>query len=118
MGELVNVLPVLVGIEDFLDVFLLKKVLYVQYMVNKNILNSVHEGNVKKQRNQAKLNADDILFMSYSEMWRTTGPEPAEDYPEEAAEEVMYEEDAYTGAMAYEEKAAAQKEGSAEPAEE
>ena len=71
--------------------FLLKKVLYVQYMVNKNILNSVHEGNVKKQRNQAKLNADDILFMSYSEMWRTTGPEPAEDYPEEAAEEVTEE---------------------------
>ncbi len=53
--------------------FLLKKVLYVQYMVNKNILNSVHEGNIKKQRNQAKLNADEVTFMSYSEMWRTTG---------------------------------------------
>ena len=71
--------------------FLLKKVLYVQYMVNKNILNSVHEGNVKKQRNQAKLNADDILFMSYSEMWRTTGPEPEEDDPEEPAEEAAEE---------------------------
>lgn len=50
--------------------FLLKKVLYVQYMVNKNILTSAHEGNVKKQRNQAKLNADEIAFMSFSEMWR------------------------------------------------
>ena len=60
-------------------------------MVNKNILNSVHEGNVKKQRNQAKLNADDILFMSYSEMWRTTGPEPEEDDPEEPAEEAAEE---------------------------
>ena len=50
--------------------FLLKKVLYVQYMVNKDILNTVHEGNVKKQRNQAKLNADEIAFMSFSEMWR------------------------------------------------
>ena len=74
--------------------FLLKKVLYVQYMVNKNILNSVHEGNVKKQRNQAKLNADEITFMSYSEMWRTTGvteEEPAEETAEEAAEETAAE---------------------------
>lgn len=56
--------------------FLMKKVLYVQYMVNKNILNAVHEGNVKKQRNQAKTNADEVPFMSYSEMWRLgTGEE-------------------------------------------
>ncbi len=54
--------------------FLLKKVLYVQYMVNKNILNTVHEGNVKKQRNQAKINADQITFLSYSEMWRCEAP--------------------------------------------
>ena len=59
--------------------FLMKKVLYVQYMVNKDILNSVHEGNIKKQRNQAKLNADEISFLSFSEMWRIT--------PETAAEE-------------------------------
>lgn len=83
------------------DWFLLKKVLYVQYMVNKNILNSVHEGNVKRQRNQAKLNADEITFMSYSEMWRTTGETeeapaeaeaPAEEAP--AAEETPAEETA------------------------
>ena len=54
--------------------FLLKKVLYVQYMVNKSILNTVHDGNVKKQRNQAKLNADEISFLSYSEMWRMQAP--------------------------------------------
>ena len=56
-------------------------------MVNKNILNSGHEGNVKKQRNQAKLNADEISFMSYSEMWRTNGEieEPAAEEPAEAA---------------------------------
>ena len=41
-----------------------------QYMVNKDILNNVHEGNVKKQRNQAKLNADQVLFLSYSDMYR------------------------------------------------
>ncbi len=74
--------------------FLLKKVLYVQYMVNKNILNTVHEGNVKKQRNQAKLNADEITFMSYSEMWRTTGvteEEPAEETAAKAPEETAAE---------------------------
>ena len=78
------------------DWFLLKKVLYVQYMVNKNILNSVHEGNVKKQRNQAKINADEITFLSYSEMWRTTGALPEEEAPAEepAAEEAAPAEEA------------------------
>ncbi|NCB32870.1 MAG: hypothetical protein EOM64_03140 [Erysipelotrichia bacterium] len=68
--------------------FLLKKVLYVQYMVNKNILNSVHEGNVKKQRNQAKLNADEIAFLSFSEMWRMTR-EQADHMQEEEKKEEM-----------------------------
>lgn len=67
--------------------FLLKKVLYVQYMVNKNILNSVHEGNVKKQRNQAKLNADEVAFLSFSEMWRITAPQPQEETADLPAEE-------------------------------
>lgn len=70
--------------------FLLKKVLYVQYMVNKNILNTVHEGNVKKQRNQAKLNADEISFLSFSEMWRMSRDQADqmshEEAPEKAAE--------------------------------
>lgn len=58
-------------IEQFIiQWFLLKKVLYVQYMVNKNLLNTRHDGNVKKQRNQAKMNADEISFLSFSEMWR------------------------------------------------
>ena len=69
-----------------IDWFLLKKVLYVQYMVNKNILNTVHEGNVKKQRNQAKVNADEVTFLSYSEMWRLTDT-PAEETEEPAEEE-------------------------------
>lgn len=51
--------------------FLLKKVVYVQYMVNKDILEKVHEGNIKKQRNQAKNNADEIPFVSYSDCWRS-----------------------------------------------
>ena len=50
--------------------FLLKKVLYVQYMLNKDFLTNVHEGNVRKQRNQAKINADEIAFISYSSLWR------------------------------------------------
>lgn len=76
-----NAVSVLAGLEDKTDAiyqmvvkwFLLKKVLYVQYMVNKDILNRVHEGNVKKQRNQAKLNSEEIKFMSFSELWRCTG---------------------------------------------
>ena len=55
-------------------------------MVNKNILNTVHEGNVKKQRNQAKVNADEVTFLSYSEMWRLTDT-PAEETEEPAEEE-------------------------------
>ena len=51
--------------------FLLKKVVYVQYMVSKDILERVHEGNIKKQRNQAKMNSDEIPFLSYSDCWRS-----------------------------------------------
>lgn len=68
--------------------FLMKKVLYVQYMVNKNILNSIHEGNIKQQRNQAKANADQVSIMSYSEMWRTNGEE---ELLEEESQEVEEE---------------------------
>ena len=50
--------------------YLIKKYVYVQYMVDKNILNTVHEGNVKQQRNKAKENADSIRFVSVAEMWR------------------------------------------------
>lgn len=56
--------------ENIVKWFLLKKFLYVQYMINKNILNQVHEGNVKKQRNQAKLNAEKIRFVPLSSLWR------------------------------------------------
>ena len=51
-------------------------------MVNKEILNTVHEGNVKKQRNQAKLNADQIQFLSYSDMYRLQKEEEVEENPE------------------------------------
>lgn len=50
--------------------FLIKKFVYVQFMVDKNILNTRFEGNVKAQRNQAKQNADSIRFISISEMRR------------------------------------------------
>ena len=49
---------------------------YVQYMVNKNILSSIHENNIKKQRNQAKLNSEEIDILSFSEMWRLPKQEP------------------------------------------
>lgn len=50
--------------------YLLKKFVYVQYMMDKNILESRHEGNIKLQRNTAKNNADAIRFISISELWR------------------------------------------------
>ena len=50
--------------------FLIKKFTYVQYMVDKTILNTKFAGNVKAQRNQAKQNADNIRFVSISDMWR------------------------------------------------
>ena len=49
--------------------FLLKKVVYVQYMVNRKILSEIHENDIKKQRNQAKLNADAVEFISYRNLW-------------------------------------------------
>lgn len=50
--------------------FLMKKFTYVQYMMDKNTLNSRHEGNVKKQRQVAKEKSDAISFVSFSEMWK------------------------------------------------
>lgn len=50
--------------------FLMKKFSYVQYMMDKNALYKVHDGNVKKQRQKAKEKCDSISFVSYSEMWK------------------------------------------------
>lgn len=53
--------------------FLLKKLVYVQYMVNKAILQSRYQGDVKKQRAQARENSKAIPFIAYSELWRCAG---------------------------------------------
>lgn len=50
--------------------YLLKKVIYVSYMMNKDILNTECEKDIKKQRFNAKNYADAIPFIAYSEMWR------------------------------------------------
>lgn len=50
--------------------FLLKKMVYVHTMMNRNLLNGPCKGDVKQQRHLAKQNADSIQFMMYSEMWR------------------------------------------------
>jgi len=52
--------------------FLMKKVLYVQTMMNRHLLERECGGDVKKQRHQAKLNADSVTFIAYSELWRQT----------------------------------------------
>jgi hypothetical protein len=42
---------------------------YVMTMTNKPLLAQL-ENNVKAQRHQAKVNADSLVFMPLSEMWR------------------------------------------------
>ena len=67
-------------------VFLIKKALYVQYMMSKEILTTRHEGDVKKQRQFAKAYADEIPIVSLSAMWRATREE-TEEPTEERTEE-------------------------------
>lgn len=55
--------------------FLIKKAMYVQYMMSKEILNSRHEGDSRKQRQFAKAYADEVPIISYSELWRVSPDE-------------------------------------------
>ena len=50
--------------------FLLKKFVYVQYMMDKKHLRE-HEDDVRKQRRYAKEKCDSIGFISYSELWKS-----------------------------------------------
>lgn len=50
--------------------FLLKKVVYVQTMMNRTYLEKECNNDIKVQRHHAKLNADDVSFIAYSELWR------------------------------------------------
>ena len=53
--------------------FLIKKFVYVQFMIDKDALKNNFGSNIKLQRNKAKENADSIRFVSISEMWK--GPD-------------------------------------------
>lgn len=48
--------------------FLMKKFSYVQFMMNKDALYTVFEGDVKKQRRQAKEKCDQISYISFGEL--------------------------------------------------
>ncbi|MGN1399107.1 MAG: hypothetical protein ACI4WG_03810 [Erysipelotrichaceae bacterium] len=52
-----------------MEIFLLKKALYVKYMANQKILLDRHSGNAKEQRVFAKSYIDDIPFISYYTLW-------------------------------------------------
>ena len=69
--------------------FLIKKAIYVQYMMAKDILTNRHEGDVKKQRQFAKAYATEIPIISLSSLWRGTVPaeEPVEETEPEAEKE-------------------------------
>lgn len=49
--------------------FLLKKMLYVQTMIDKDLLREM-KNDIKKVRHQAKENSDSLVFIPLSEMWR------------------------------------------------
>lgn len=44
--------------------------MYVQYMMDKDMLANRHEGDTRKQRQFAKSYTDEIPIVSYSELWR------------------------------------------------
>ncbi|MCF0111333.1 MAG: hypothetical protein HUJ58_05505 [Erysipelotrichaceae bacterium] len=54
--------------------FLLKKTMYVQFMMTKNLLDGRFGGDIRKQRQAAKQYTDEIPLMSYSDMWRYQTP--------------------------------------------
>lgn len=59
--------------------FLIKKALYVQYMMSKDLLTTRHEGDVKKQRQFAKAYSDEVPIVSLSTLWRLTKEDNAEE---------------------------------------
>ena len=56
--------------ETIARAFIIKKALYVQYMMSKELLNNRHEGDVKKQRQFAKAYSDEVPIVSRSTLWR------------------------------------------------
>ena len=56
--------------------YLFKKVLYVSYMSNKDLLNNKAQGNMKQHRNNAKTLVDALPFVAFSEMWRMKAIKP------------------------------------------
>ena len=50
--------------------FLFKKLLYVQFMSNRDLLRTESEGDIKEHRTKAKLYADEVPFVPLSAMWR------------------------------------------------
>ena len=58
--------------ETIARIFLIKKALYVQYMMSKDLLANRHEGDVKKQRQFAKAYSDEVPIVSLSSLWRLT----------------------------------------------
>lgn len=69
-------------------VFLLKKAVYVQYMMNKDLLINRHENDVKKQRQFAKAYVDEIPIVSLSSLWRSA----RRDYYRDEEQPVVHED--------------------------
>lgn len=52
--------------------FLLKKFVFVQYMIDRRILAEIHNQDIQKQRSQARRNTEKIRFVPYCELWKIT----------------------------------------------
>ncbi|AYV33872.1 hypothetical protein PT160_01655 [Erysipelothrix rhusiopathiae] len=50
--------------------YLLKKMLYVQYMMDKDTLLKINNGDIKLHRQKAKEHCNKIEFIPFSELWR------------------------------------------------
>ena len=78
--------------ETVVKCFLLKKCLYVQFMMNKTLLDLRFDGDIRLQRKAAKAYADEIPFISYSELWRSGQNEPTvEQKDSNVIQEIMSE---------------------------
>jgi len=76
--------------------YLLKKVSYVNYMKNKNLLATKFDGNIREMRNKAKEVANSIPFVAFSELWRyplTEAPKLEQVSKEEIYKSFLDEED-------------------------
>lgn len=82
--------------------FLFKKLIYVQYMSNRDLLRDESEGDSRQHRTRAKELVDQVPYIPFSEMWRMKAVDPNE-VVSEPVEETVEEVEAVEETVAAEE---------------